>query len=542
MNSIKNNIITLSDKDKKCKFLEDFKRIIIEFGSLVYPLILFNYCLFSYGSINIYFISKTYKDPEMINAIGISNLYVTITTEVIMTGITGALDTLASNAYGAKNYKLMGIYFDRCRYIGISFWLIMSFFHFFFARSILGYLKVDKRVVELALEYISISIFSLMIELNFSINQRLFTLMDKSKIIFYISFFSLIIQIIAGYLLVILFKFGVRGSALSFFVASLFNTVSSTIILSKMNLPKGSLVFFTKDGLKDWKNYLDIAIPGILISGGEIIGYELQSIFAIYISSLDYSTQIILISLESLCFPSTGAISSAISMKSGEKLMKLKPEQLKSYFFMSYLFVFLISIIVISFVIFLGDSFFYAISPNEEIYLNSCKNKFILCYFVFVDNVYYYYLGCLKGLGYLKNTTIATFVMFYGIGPLLIYILAFKNKMGVKGIWESTSISITLGDILFIYWVFSFDLNKIKELAAERIRKDYVNINKNENDIKEEEFLIKDIQNNNNIEIKKDSLIENHNQMKKENTIGNNENNIINKKKEKQIEMNDIIV
>ena len=527
MDLIKNKISIISDKGKISKFIEDFKKIIIEFGSIVYPLILFNYCIFSYGSINIYFISRTYKDPEMINSIGISTLYVTITTEIIMTGITGALDTLASNAYGAKNYKLMGIYFDRCRYIGIIFWLMMAFFHFFFARSILGYLKVDERVIKLSLEYISISIFSLLIDFNFFINQRHFTLMDKSNIIFYISIFSLIIQIITGYILVVLFRFGVRGSALSFFVASLFNSVTSTIILSKMNLPEGSLVFFTKDGLKDWKNYLDIAIPGILISGGEWIGYELQSIFAIYISSLDYSTQIILINLESLCFPYTGAITSAISIKSGEKLMKLKPEQLKNYFFMSYLFAFLMSIIVLTFVIFLGDSFFYVISPNEDIYLNCCRIKYVLCYFVFVDNAYYYYLGCLKGLGYLKNTTIVTFVMFYGISPFLIYILAFKNKMGVKGIWESTSIAITLGDILFIYWVFSFDLIKIKELADERIRKDSVNIHKNEiNDYIQEELLIK---NNNTIEIKK-SIVE------------NNQNIMNNNKKEKQIEMNDIII
>ena len=102
-------------------FIKDFKGIVIEFGSIVLPLILFNYCIYSYGSINLYFISRTYKDPDMINAIGMANLYINVTTVIIIIGITGALDTLASNAYGAKNYKLMGIYFHRCRYIGILF-------------------------------------------------------------------------------------------------------------------------------------------------------------------------------------------------------------------------------------------------------------------------------------------------------------------------------------------------------------------------------------------------------------------------------------
>ena len=101
-----------------------------------------------------------------------------------------------------------------------------------------------------------------------------------------------------------------------------------------MELEEGIIVFFTKDALKDWKNYLNVAIPSVLISGGEWLGYELQSIFAIYISSLDYSTQIIVVNLELITFPFTGAINSAISMKSGEKLMKLKPEKLKNYFLM----------------------------------------------------------------------------------------------------------------------------------------------------------------------------------------------------------------
>ena len=302
---------------------------------------------------------------------------------------------------------------------------------------------------------------------------------------FYISIFSLIIQTITGYLLVVIFKFGVRGSALSYFFAASFNSLISTIILKKIDLPEGSLVFFTKDGLKDWKNYLCIAIPGILVSGGDWMGYEFQSIFAMRISDLDYSSHVILINLENLCYPYTVAITSAISMKSGEKLMKLKPEQLKTYLLMSYIFSFIMLIIVISLLLIFGDYYFYYISPNEEIYLKCSKIKYVLNYFFFADNAYYFYLGTLKGLGYIRNTTIVTFVMFFGIGPFFIYILAFRNKMGVKGIWESTSITLTMGYILFIYWVFSIDLIKIKELANKRIKDDNKNIIQDKTEIKE---------------------------------------------------------
>lgn len=140
---------------------------------------------------------------------------------------------------------------------------------FFFARIILDYLKVEERVIELTLEYITISVFSLLVNIPFFVNQKLLVLIEKPKINFYISILSLIIQILSGYLLVVLFKFGVRGSALSYFFSSLFNSVSSTLILKKMELEEGIIVFYTKDALKDWKNYLNVAIPSVLISGGE---------------------------------------------------------------------------------------------------------------------------------------------------------------------------------------------------------------------------------------------------------------------------------
>lgn len=497
MESIKNKINNINiNSNDIYSFLRNFKEIVKEFGTIVYPLILFYYCFLAYGSINIFFISRTYKDPDMINAIGIANLYVNITTSVIISGITGALETLASNAYGAKNYKLTGIYFDRCRYITLSFWTIMAVFHFFFARTILGFLKVEERVIELTLEYISISVISVLVNIPFFINQKHLVLIEQSKINFYISGISLIIQIISGYFLVVVFKCGVRGSAISYLISSFFNSISSTLFLKRMNLEEGSLVFFTKEGLENWKNYLDVAIPGVLMSGGEWIGYELQSIFVIYISPLDYSSQIILVNLELLAFPYTGAIGSAVGMKSGEKLMTLPPEKLKNYFLMSYLFSFLGIILVLTIVVFFGDYFFYVMSPNEEIYLNCCKVKIMVCWYIFAENAYYFYLGCLKGYGYLRNTTIVTMIMFFGISPFLIYILSFRNNYGVRGIWASTSIAMTLGDILFIYWVFSFDLIKIKELANKRIKADNKNIPQNEGEIKE--IFLKNMENSDN--------------------------------------------
>ena len=70
-------------------FVKDIKGITNEFGSIVFPLIFFNYIIYCYGSINLYIISRTYKDPDIINAIDKANLYIRDTTLIIIIIIIG---------------------------------------------------------------------------------------------------------------------------------------------------------------------------------------------------------------------------------------------------------------------------------------------------------------------------------------------------------------------------------------------------------------------------------------------------------------------
>ena len=121
-------------------FIKDFRRITNEFSYKVFPLIFFNYIIYCYGSINLYLISRTYKDTDIINAIDKANLYINDTTIIIIIIIIGELDTLASNAYRTQNYKLMRIYFDRCRYICIYFGEGYHYFIIFLQEIFLDFL------------------------------------------------------------------------------------------------------------------------------------------------------------------------------------------------------------------------------------------------------------------------------------------------------------------------------------------------------------------------------------------------------------------
>lgn len=472
MSKLEGNMITKIKGFFNKDLANDVNEVFKDYKNIVFPQILFLCCLYLQGSINIFFVSIKYKDADMLNAVGISNLYVTITTAVIMSGIMGALDTLGSNAYGAKNYKLLGIYFDRCRYVALTFWISISLFHYFCARSVLGLLKVEDRVVELVLEYVSLFVFSYLFSINFQINTKHFVLIEKSHYNLMISGTSLILHTFMCGFFVCICNFGLRGVSAAVVITSIYNLIVSTVIIHRQGLPPESLVYFTKDGTREWWAFMKVAIPGILMSGGEWLGYEIQGIFAIYISTTAYSTAVLTMNLESTLFPYTFGISTAVSLKAGEKLITQSTDVLKRYISICYAFAFTLSVFVFICIYNFGGYYLYVMSPNEEIYERCIEVLGLVCWFVFADCAYYFFMGVLKAIGYLRNPTIVTFMVSYGINITLTYILAYRYELEVKGIWLSLSTGCTCGTSIFIYWVYTFDLEVIKENAIKRINHD----------------------------------------------------------------------
>ena len=162
-------------------------------------------------------------------------------------------------------------------------------------------------------------------------------------------------------------------------------------------------------------------------------------------------------------------------------------------------------------------------------FMNIQEKLFVLFYILFLtDNAYYFYLDGLKAIGYLINPTILTFILFYFLDNCVTYILAFKLKMEIKGIWISLSIGATIGAIVFIYWIFSFDMSEMKKIALKRIEDDKKNLEYFKSEYKDNLLMNFDEDNTNLFDNNRVELNEfNHSHI-----ISNNN------KKEKKIEMN----
>jgi MATE family multidrug resistance protein len=75
--------------------------------------------------VNMYFIGHK-NDPIKIAGVGLGNMYVNIICQSMILGLNGAVGTLASQAYGAKNLRKVGIYLNRGRFVAIIAFIPMT--------------------------------------------------------------------------------------------------------------------------------------------------------------------------------------------------------------------------------------------------------------------------------------------------------------------------------------------------------------------------------------------------------------------------------
>ena len=83
--------------------------------------------------------------------------------------------------------------------------------------------------------------------MKFEIISKHLVLINKAYILLYISIASLILHLISCLLIITILNIGILGASLSILINSIFNSIISTYILLKLDLPEGSIIYFTKD-------------------------------------------------------------------------------------------------------------------------------------------------------------------------------------------------------------------------------------------------------------------------------------------------------
>ena len=64
---------------------------------------------------------------HLVAGVGMGNVCCNFLGLALMSGLSGALDTLISQAYGAKNYQLCGVYLNKARFVTTIAFIPLAF-------------------------------------------------------------------------------------------------------------------------------------------------------------------------------------------------------------------------------------------------------------------------------------------------------------------------------------------------------------------------------------------------------------------------------
>lgn len=92
-------------------------------------------------------------DPNMVASAGMGQTTVNIVVFSVMVGLNGAIETLASQAYGNGQKELCGVYLNRGRMVQLAFGLPLCFLPFFYGEQMLLAIGQDADVAYLAGQY-----------------------------------------------------------------------------------------------------------------------------------------------------------------------------------------------------------------------------------------------------------------------------------------------------------------------------------------------------------------------------------------------------
>ena len=132
--------------------------------------------------------------------------------------MASALETLCGQAYGAKQYHMLGIYLQRS-WIVLFITSLLLLPIFIFTTPLLKALGQDDNIAEVAGtigRWIIPTVFSFIVSFTC---QMFLQAQSKNMIISYLAAFSIAIHVLFSWLLTVKYKFGIRGALLSTILA-----------------------------------------------------------------------------------------------------------------------------------------------------------------------------------------------------------------------------------------------------------------------------------------------------------------------------------
>jgi len=395
-------------------------------------------------------------------AVSLAGMTANITGYCLFQGTSTSLDTLCAQAYGRKDYKLVGLHFLRCTYFLLLLFIPVAFIWIFLSKPILLLLVDDLKLIELASIYLGILAIGLPGFIFFE-NGKHFL---QSQNIFHASTYVILIaapfNAILNYLLVWdeRIGFGFIGAPIAIVITNYLMAILLFIYTIKID---GYQCWcgFTKEGFKNWNKMLILSYNGCIGVLSEWLAFEIITLSAAKFGTVVLASQSVIATICVLLYQIPFAISIAASTRIANFIGAASKKSLivstNAALITSIIFGIVNGLILTIFRIQIVELF----SSDPEVIKLASKIIPLGAAYQVNDSLAAVSGGILRGQGRQKLAALLSLIAYYLIALPIGFSLAFGLDMKLYGLWCGLCIALFLVSILQTLSVLKSDWDGI---------------------------------------------------------------------------------
>ncbi|WCJ32189.1 MATE efflux family protein [Euphorbia peplus] len=366
----------------------------------------------------------------------LANSWATVTGFAFMVGLSGALETLCGQGFGAKKYRMLGIYLQSSCIISFFFTVVISIF-WLYTKPILILIHQEPDIAASAAIYMKYLIPGLF---AYGTMQNILRFLQTQSVVVPLvlfSFLPLCIHTGIAYVLIYWTALGFKGAPIAVSI-SLWLSVLMLIIYVMIS-KKFELTWdgFSFESFHYILADLKLALPSAAMVCLEYWAFELLVLLAGVMpdSTITTSLVAICVNTEAVAYMLTYGLSAAASTRVSNELGAGNAEKGKGAMVVSLkLSVFLGLVIVVALAV--GHTLWAGLfSDSNTILKEFGKMTPFLAISITLDSIQGVLSGVARGCGLQHLVVYVNLATFYLIGMPIASLLAFYFKLYAKGLW-----------------------------------------------------------------------------------------------------------
>ncbi|KAG6615991.1 Multidrug/Oligosaccharidyl-lipid/Polysaccharide (MOP) Flippase Superfamily [Phytophthora cinnamomi] len=400
---------------------------------------------------------KSPHTQQYVDAATLSTMFINITAYSVGFGLTSALDTLCSQAYGARRFEKIGIYFQAGLQIILAC-LGPIFLLNWYSESFLLYMGQDPEVSRLAQSFSRWMLPGVPFVFLYELVRKVLQAQNIMKPLVGIAAMGNVVNIATGYVLTYHTSMGFEGIALS---RSLGNMVLPLLLIPYFYYHPHHLTQWwrgwnMKEAFAHVGLFLRLGVPGALMMTMGWWAFELLTLMAGVLPNavVSVSAHAVLVNINNTIYMTFAGLAVASNIRVGNCLGANAPKQAKLA-------------CTVSLLLTLGISSTFSITlymlrgSIPSLFLNDpqgiARAASVLAVWApleVLDGLNAVIQGIFRGAGKQKVAATVNAVAYYIFGIPVAGLLAFHFVLGVEGLWLGFGFGIFVAASLQFYMLF----------------------------------------------------------------------------------------